>query len=415
MLRIGRFWFEPDFVVFALFYLSLFQMDESQIIAYSRFALLLLWCFFVIIKGIGNHRVSVSKKAVALIAFLICTLIRSIICYQSLKTAIGNSLATLALFSGFLFFDYYNGRLQKGEKKIVVYGMLSVWFLYCFRALRFYKEHPNAARTIISHGADYSTNGIADPYAIAYGSVLIAIVLFGILICGRKSLTRTESLGILLYIALLVVLIWSTQSTITLLAMILGLILILVQVDDGGKHTTTKRTLGIIIMAIICLVLILGRYRIGLWLVSRFEGQGNIFSDKLSVIGNTLIAGSVQGDLRGRIGFYLLSWKRFQEHPLWGIEIFGSSSGGHSEVLDALAKYGILLGTIPYFALFYYSLRKIKAFLYRRTYVSFLLSFTILVCFNPFHSYLSNFALMLVVPLIGSAWSERERPIEGAI
>ena len=412
MLRIGHIIQRIDLLVF--FLLFLLQMSETQTTVYLRFILLIIWCILVLLKGCGRRTTVVYKQMVALIVFLLCNLIRTYIRYTSLKTVLGSTLSILVLFSGFFVFDYYKERLSKKEKKLLVYGVLFVWLFYCFKALRFYKEHPGAARAIVSHRADYAVNGISDPYAIAYGSVLIEIVLLGILICGRKALTKIEVLGLVIYIAVLTVLIWNTESTITMFAMVVGIFLVLILNDNGQLkgNRAIKRSLFLIVGLVIVCLFLAYREDIGWWLINTFQEQSGVFAYKLMLVGESLIKKSAQGGLGSRVGLYTMSWKLFLQHPVFGVELLGIRFGEHSEFLDALAEYGILLGALPYFALFYYSLRQIRNLLGRQNYSALLVSFLLMFSLNPFHSNLSNSALMFIVPMIGTVWREREETVD---
>lgn len=414
MLRIGHIIQRIDLLVFFLLFLLQMQMSDTQTLVYARFVLLIIWCILILLKDYGRRTTIVYKQMVALIVFLLCNLIRTYIRYMSLKTVLGSTLSILVLFSGFFAFDYYKERLNRKEKKLVVYGILFVWLFYCFKALRFYKEHAGAARAIVSHSADYAVNGISDPYAIAYGSVLIEIVLLGILICGRKALTKTEVLGLVIYIAVLTILIWNTESTITMFVMVIGTFLVLILNDNGQLkgNRTIKRSLFLIAgLGIVCLFLVY-REDIGWWLINTFQKQNGVFAYKLMLVGNSLVKKSAQGGLGARMELYSFSWKLFLQHPIFGTELLGIRIGEHSEFLDALAKYGILLGALPYFALFYYSLRQIRMLFGGRGYFALLVSFLLMFFLNPFHSNLSNFALMFIVPMIGTVWKEREAAVD---
>ncbi len=101
------------------------------------------------------------------------------------------------------------------------------------------------------------------------------------------------------------------------------------------------------------------------------------------------------------------SFETFVDSPLLGIGYkYGNSFtlckqngvGSHSELLDALAKYGII-GGVPLLLVFFFQVRTICRSSTSFSNIPFIILFIILFTFNPFLCAQTNWGLFLLIPM----------------
>jgi O-antigen ligase len=88
------------------------------------------------------------------------------------------------------------------------------------------------------------------------------------------------------------------------------------------------------------------------------------YETKIEFIKSTLLTSSIAvgSDFSNRLDLYLESIKGFFDNPLFG-SLLGSC-GGHSTLLDSLARFG-MLGTFPWIMIIYYFNRQMNSSVYK--------------------------------------------------
>ena len=108
-----------------------------------------------------------------------------------------------------------------------------------------------------------------------------------------------------------------------------------------SKNTTSRRFWTIIILCILLVVVFISFIPVLFGNLSSLT-ESKILSNKFEDVGSILSGGfatSGDKDTEGRINVYLASWQAFLSSPIIGT---GKNGGGHSFILDYLAKYGLV-------------------------------------------------------------------------
>ena len=164
------------------------------------------------------------------------------------------------------------------------------------------------------------------------------------------------------------------------------------------NNTTSKRFWTIIILCILFIVVFISFIPVLFSNLSSLT-ESKILSNRFEDIGSILSGGNATSgdkDTEGRINLYLTSWQAFLSSPIIGT---GKNGGGHSFILDYMAKYGlvgVLLEIYLFSKIFKFS---IKPFFNTVSYPFILFAFMlqiIMAFLNPMIFY--NF-FMFILPL----------------
>ncbi|WP_347835067.1 O-antigen ligase family protein [Gracilibacillus sp. JCM 18860] len=197
---------------------------------------------------------------------------------------------------------------------------------------------------------------------------------------------------------------FQTGSTITLIALLIGLVInififfVRTLVNKGrSKYLLISIMSGI---SLIIFSIILSTNRIGNYLIDISGNFNKLYQSRLILLGNMLTGEGSGGTLTARINLYMQSISTFLDNFWIGtIEISGLMTnyliGGHSELFDSFAKLGIIGASI------YISIFVINLFMYRPIknifmYTGYIITFFILLTFNPFHYPQSNFVYFFI-------------------
>lgn len=122
------------------------------------------------------------------------------------------------------------------------------------------------------------------------------------------------------------------------------------------------------------------------------------------------------GYINGRFWDYVASLSTFVHHPLFGVGMIYSTDvsviGMHSEVLDFLARYGIL-GLILFGLLYRLYINEVRL---RESalYTPLILVFLLYAILNPFISRTSGIALFWIIPIINTLYY-KEKTIDDTV
>lgn len=196
---------------------------------------------------------------------------------------------------------------------------------------------PNASRLLAStkYSEDYyetfqrfNIGGFDVIYSMTLSIPLAAI--------SFKLLSRGKKVFPILVTVLLVLAIKESQYTIALVCAVISLLLFLIPIKT--------RSFFLVIPVVVSLFFIVfENIPSVLSAISSFSG-GEAVNDRISDISNYLQGNQIDdnSDVIGRYEYYLLSVKGFLTYPIIGCISTGSNMvGGHSFILDSLAKFGI--------------------------------------------------------------------------
>lgn len=258
----------------------------------------------------------------------------------------------------FLMYEYYS-KLEEGiYLKFILKCCFWGFMLFAVIAMVFYTFHPGAARVLAREPDYYGIIIIGGGYQLAY--------LASILIC--YLMLNPDKKNILLCIALEILLI-KTQSTITILISLIGAFASLLSVFLR-RFSRRNKIIIVVLGLLIVMVLFMLRDKIGDMLVA-VSGEGNTsITERVQEVGNLLKGENVndQRMIAARVVVYKESLNVIKKSPIFG-EMFScgvipgfGSSGGHSDILDAISQWGVIFGGI-YLAIFISGIAKVKKML----------------------------------------------------
>lgn len=376
---------------------------------YITLASMLLWVLAAFFCDPGSFVRALSSRAVGwTFLYLLYSFILSLWLKTGFVSSIGGTLGYMQLFAGILMLNYYEFEREKKFEKIL-YAVLLVWLFFCIKASVFYFHNPYAARNIeVLNGGltQFGNLAIGGGYPLAYGSVVIAVFLSGVLASISMENLKIRAL-IILVISMLVYLVFATGSTITLLALFAGFSLnILIYLGNViGKKDVSKKYIWYGIVLLLLVLTLFNLQSLGLWIMDITSGFNGLLAKRIELLARFLVSGTGEGTLQVRRTLYLQSLRTFFEYPVFGSAIeYGLGQtpviGDHSELLDSLGRIGAI-GSFFYFLIFFESIRKVRLYNKNLNLWPCILSFLIMFLLNPFHSAQSNFALLFIVPAIG--------------
>lgn len=118
---------------------------------------------------------------------------------------------------------YYLIRNREREIKFILVLTTVVFWIFSINAIAFYFVNPSAARVLAADYYAFDAIAVGGGYSIAFGAALLSVYVFELLI--RKKVKR-KGYVLLFVVGILIleVLIFMTESTITLIANLVGLI-----------------------------------------------------------------------------------------------------------------------------------------------------------------------------------------------
>ncbi|MBJ7574394.1 hypothetical protein [Luteimonas sp. MC1828] len=299
-----------------------------------------------------------TRRALLVLAYILCL--------STIEVIFGpRGAVTLAQLYIFLFFFavYESRRREISTLEPVfwcVVATLPVWMYKTYGALQL---NPGVARMLVrdsQEALELSSQGVGG-YGLVYLSVLLMPVLVSLvplhstqlLANLRPSKARTYAAKLALFACIVfgLALIASAGYSIALYSTVLGVSLSLAFNRSAGA--------GLIVRALVVMVcfLIVLAYLPNILQKLLILMDGTLFEKKISDLLNSLQATSAAGTLGDRVDMYSRSVESFVANP-----VFGSlQSGGHSAVLDQFGRYGLFIGILFVWILFFVPLRDLRA------------------------------------------------------
>lgn len=307
------------------------------------------------------------------------------------------------VFSPVLLHSYYRNKHKVFGAKISkspLLVILAIWFFMVYVSIGFYLYNPDAARALASHEDSYEGVFIGG-YQLSYGSSMLCVALWGSLI--QKHFTTKLNILVILLCASLLVLIYLTESTLTTFATLAGIVTAVIANMSGSNNKRVFLILTVIVVLLLVYIVSTlikdNLFAVLSWLDERSSIR---FFRRISEILNSVYMDDQSRHYEERQSLIVQSLDLFVRSPLIGHgykygNIFEAGKiygiGNHSELSDSLARYG-LIGSAPLLVLYY----KNAKLLFQKN-VGLVVTFVMLVSFNPFISFASNLSFFLLIPV----------------
>jgi hypothetical protein len=319
----------------------------------------------------------------------------------------------LMIFSGHVQFLYYYRRNRLKEIKFIVYLSLIGWMIISILALSFYSRFPGAARALAANTDAFGNLYIGGGYAIAIGSAILFSFLFSLLFRRSLNFKKTILVTLIVIVIILFILVVKTESTITLIAAVMGALVgifyeIRNRLSSGAKVLFYLFSVGLI-------VLLLNGVLTSVFFQLSDSASEEVYAKRFHRIGEKFDAfetgSNSENYVDERWGDVADSFYTFLDFPIFGVGYMAGNEfsklnkysvhakfnvGAHSEITDSLAQYGIV-GCSFLFGFFMQSLKRTNRGIKNKCY---LVALFIMALMNPFKYFHGFYALFVLIPCI---------------
>lgn len=302
----------------------------------------------------------------------------------------------MTCFTPIILFQYIDYYFDNNKRRFILKIGLDTWIYYCIKAIVFYIYNENAARNLAVNPNYYGDIAIGGGYYLAYGCAILAVYLF------ERILYRNKNFFTLMICGLCIVVVILTDSTITTLAMIIGIAFVFIRKIVDKLHWSMGKLI-VTFATVFILMYLLGVIDVILNMVySVFVQIQAPYAWRIVEMINLLQGKGIVKDgafyLRGIV--YFNSIELIQEKPLVG-QLFSGSLfvndrlGAHSEIIDSLAQWGVFVGG-SYLSIYFIAINSFWNKIKCRTY---LIVFWSLMLLNPVRVFHTIFITFFLIPL----------------
>ncbi len=385
---------------------------------YVGLGLLAVWFFFALLANPQALEMSFKNSQVGCVIFFAFYILINGFSVAGWLFTIKQVLAAIMQFSYIIIFGYYLQPSQSAKLKTIFKILFFVFLCVEIRTLLFYAQNEGAARDLARdqeiYGQLYGVGG----YTFAYASALFAIIALNLILDKRIAGNSKKILWISVFVLSTFVIIM-TESTITLIAYIIGVFVCIFFRNYNKKLDVNNPRLAaaikVLFIAVLILLFIPFLKYLGEFLIDFSSKFPKDLGGRIKQLGEAIIGDNDDGYALNRIKIPWESFKTFLQNPIIGISYkhgngylnkikFGA--GNHCEWVDALTNYG-LIGGIPFLAIYFIQIKKIIK-------VSVGLSIAWVVCliimglFNPFRSFQSHIVIFFMIPALAFLLSQEE-------
>ncbi len=399
-----------DIVLLAFLVYSMGGSSSSSHL-YISIGLLGMWVVCAFITDPRTFQLAFKdRKILWLFLFLLYAFMTGLI-VGDFSFEIKQFVAGFYMYSPILILNYYikKDELDIGRLSAIVFCALAIMLFYSYKAIVFYGQHASAARYLAMNREKYGDIAIGGGYALAYGSAILSILLFSLLIEGRieSRIKRLLAIGMILVGTLVVI---TTQSTVAVVCWAISVVVAIVFRDKrenrGSVNAVVIKSFIVILSAAIIFFTIRYIGQFVMWIASTQEGM---FANRLRELGNVLIGEESFGSgyAFSRFTMPFKSIGTFFTHPLLGVNYMHGNNfldsslfgvGQHGEWADALANYGIIFGTCL-IAIYVKQIKEVQKYNVGIS-PAWWICLILIGLFNPVRTFNANVNVFLVVPLI---------------
>lgn len=344
-------------VYYLWFFLPFMRTTYSGVYKYFFFIFFLIGVALLIFENINVYGLQIKIKHTIIAPILIYMAFMAFICLFDLHDA-RDHIRVSFTFWGTALAYYLMGVIPEGRRRFAQLLIIIAIFTTITSAIVIW-ENPGAARALTHSGV--TEEALAEDYYLGRKNVSSIYLFQGIAVLSpifvgliKKKHILWGLLGLILSFFLLL----KASFLIAVCVMLLGIMLSLVQNE--------KKSLifSVVIVISILVLLLLPWSNILAFLANVIDN--NTISVRLNELSLLLKAGNVIGDTASRIDAYTRSISTWLRHPLGvGPYYFSQEARGfvgkHSQILDDLARYGII--ALAFYCVFfkrYYVLLKEK-------------------------------------------------------
>lgn len=286
------------------------------------------------VQLIRQRPLVINKDVLIALAFLILVVVVALIESGFSTSAVIKNISLIMLAFCYVICYFYRGRFS--ELRDVLQVALVVFIYFNIVTLIEIWSDPALARIIVRGSEEtiaYLRRGVGG-YSLIYSQVMIAPVVFAWVwqsVRYRRILSSvigvTWSVTIVLYA-------FKANYAIALFAVVLSLIVLIFY---RGKHIIGAFLIALAVFAaIMAAIYYWDAFRE--WLLKIFDGTA--VAHKINDLVATGDSGDATGSIQSRMSRYLNSLSALIQYPIIGILWRAKGVGGHSGILDNLAKYG---------------------------------------------------------------------------
>lgn len=391
------------------------MMSGYKGIAYYISAIFLILLMLKFIRK-NKNKISINKSWNDFVFFIIYYTITSITFYYDANNFRVYMIYYIILFSPLLIMQHL---LNNESKKTAIDSLkcfIIVFIAFCLISIVYYIINPGTARDMAAHLVEERL-AIGGGYSLAYAAAILGVYLFSKVINGRIKKQKY----VILIIVICTVLVILTESAITLFAMLIGYVIsIITKNSEEHRKAISKITKGVfvVIVVIFLLSIIMGnKYEIADYILDFTSGKNDeVIYKRITEVVNEIVYGKSTRHVDVRSNTLTQSINIIKEYPLFGIgykygNVFSIGKymynmGNHSEILDSIARYGIIGGyflLMPYF-------RTMKL-IFKKNFGCVVTIF-LMMYFNPFISFHTNAIMFFVIPIVEELLKRRDNTNE---
>lgn len=381
-------------IIFSLTTIWMIRYSTSEL--YNYFALIEAIIALILIVMESKQKLKIGEALVlsTLVLFVggsVCL----ILVLSTEKILDMKYLGVLCIYlSPIVFFQWIQGKKDIYMQRTLLYIAFCIWGYYGIKQIIFYSLHTGAARHLAADPLYYGKLAIGGGYFFAYGSAILAVYFL------ERMCFIKKSLNVIVLFLICFIHVLKTESMLATMSMLLGIGLVILKVI-AKKMRLSLFSIIILIMGSVSVIFFSGAFKIILMEVyDYFSLISRPYAWRIVEIIDLFLGNGVvkEGAIQLRWAVYKESIDIILEYPLTGSLLSGryfGGGGGHSEVLDALAQWGIMIGGI-YLYIYMISIKNIYKQLSCKLY---LFSFAWMVFLNPVAIFHFSFSMFFMIPL----------------
>lgn len=323
--------------IIAIVLLAYYMLYRMPVVSYyvNTYITMLLLVALVIafLIKLSNSKIMISMLSLLCVPAYIMFLVD--FCYAKdfsiLYSAWSFFLFVLPLFLGKVIVS----RQYKSSRRVVIVSIILVYLITAVTTITGLSAFPNASRLLATGGEYYKT---FYPYNIGGYGFIYSLVLLHPLIVGvlRK---KTNIFFAIIFSCVAGFCIIKSAYTIALLLFVISLVAYLLPVSNEKKLNSGRLVLFVIIIIILMALTVPILNALSEW-----EVIDEQVSQKIKDVVNVLTGNEVEGiGAESRQKRYEMSFGAIAQNPILGLRIGKAvKTGGHSFILDTIAKWGIV-------------------------------------------------------------------------